>query len=160
MKSRTRWRMFPVLLLAALAGCLGDTDSFQRDKLSAARTLWDSKNVSSYSYVLELQCFCAPASQLSPVLVTVQNGAVVSLQYWDEDPADRTPAPASVFGAYDTVEDLFYFIADAISRDADVLQVGYDPTYGFPNTVNVDYEAGGSEQLLFFVTRFTPAPAS
>jgi hypothetical protein len=160
MKTRTRWMMLPVLLLAVMAGCLGDDDTFQRDKLSAARTLWDEKNVSSYTYILELQCFCAPASQLEPVLVTVQNGAVASLQYWDEDPADRTPAPASVFGPYDTVEELFDFVAEAISRDANVLQVGYDPEYGVPNVVNVDYESGGSEQVLLFISQFTPTPAS
>jgi hypothetical protein len=157
MKTRTRWTILPALLLSALlGGCLGDDDSFQRDKLSAARSLWDSKNVSSYTYILELQCFCAPATQLSPVLVTVQNGAVTSLQYWDENPAKRTPAPASIFGPYDTVDELFDFVADAIDRDADVLQVGYDPDYGVPSVVNVDYVSGGSEQLLFFVTEFTP----
>lgn len=158
MKIHTRWMTIPVLLLSVLAaGCLGDSgDRFQRDKLTAARSLWDSKNVASYSYILELQCFCAPATQLSPVLVTVQNGAVTSLQYWDENPAKRTPAPASIFGPYDTVEELFAFVADAIDKDAEVLQVGYDPEYGVPTVVNVDYETGGSEQLLFFVTEFTP----
>lgn len=156
MKMRTRWMMVP-LLLSALAGCsLGNDDSFQRDNLNQARTQWDSKKVSSYTYILELQCFCAPASQLQPVLVTVRNGAVASLQYWDEDPADRTPAPASVFGAYDTVEELFDFVADAINRDSDVLQVGYDAEYGFPNVINVDYQAGGDEQVLIFVSEFTP----
>ncbi len=158
MKMRTRWMMLPVLLLSALGGCdFANTDGFQRDKLSEARTLWNGKNVSSYSYVLELQCFCAPANQLLPVLVTVQNDAVASVLYWDEDPDERTPAPASVFGPYDTVEELFDFIGDAINQDADVLQVGYDPEYGFPSVVNVDYESGGNEQLLFFVTQFTPA---
>lgn len=158
MKMRTRWMSVPVLL-AALAGCdLGNPDGFQRDKLNEARTQWDGKNVSSYTYILELQCFCAPASQLAPVLVTVQNGAVASVQYWDSDPADRTPAPASIFGAYDTVDELFDFVGDAIRRDADVLQVGYDAEYGFPNIVNVDYESGGDEQVLFFVTEFTPTP--
>ncbi|MBW3571707.1 MAG: hypothetical protein KY467_11415 [Gemmatimonadetes bacterium] len=160
MKLRTRWTILPMLLLAALAGCgLGDDDSLQRQKLQEARTRWQGKNVASYSYVLELQCFCAPASQLRPVLVTVQNGAVASLQYWDPDPAKRTPAPDSIFGAYDTVEELFDLIEDAIDRDADVLQVGYDAEYGFPYVVNVDYKTGGSEQKLLFVTRFTPAPA-
>jgi hypothetical protein len=160
MKFRTRWMMIPVLLLSTPAGCgLGDDDSFQRQNLQQARTKWDSRNVASYSYVLELQCFCAPASELKPVLVTVNNGAVASLQYWDETPSKRTPAPASIFGAYDTVEDLFALVDDAIDRDADVLRVGYNPEYGFPEAVSVDYEAGGSEQLLFYVTQFKPATA-
>ena len=160
MKFRTRWMMVPALLLSTLAGCsLGDDDSFQRQNLQQARTRWDTKDVASYTYILELQCFCAPASELKPVLVTVNNGAVVSLQYWNENPNNRPPAPAAIFGPYDTVEELFALVDDAIDRDADVLQVGYNSEYGFPEAVNVDYEAGGSEQLLFFVTQFTPAAA-
>jgi hypothetical protein len=152
--------MVPVLLLSTLGGCgFGDDDSFQRQNLQQARTRWDTKDVASYSYILELQCFCAPASELRPVLVTVNNGAVVSLQYWNENPSNRPAAPASIFGPYDTVEELFALVADAIDRNADVLQVGYNSEYGFPEAVNVDYEAGGSEQLLFFVTQFKPAAA-
>lgn len=158
MKFRIKWIAAPALLLATLAGCeLGNDDSFQRDNLTQARARWDSKDVSSYSYILELQCFCAPATDLRPVLVTVQNGQVASLQYYHQNPAQRTPASAAIFGPYDTVEELFDIIDDAIDRDADVLQVGYDPEYGFPSAVNVDYQAGGDEQRLFFVTQFTVA---
>ncbi|HEV3051145.1 MAG TPA: DUF6174 domain-containing protein [Longimicrobium sp.] len=158
MKFRTRWIAGPALLLATLAGCgLGDDNSFQNNKLTEARTRWDSKGVASYSYILELDCFCAPASQLNPVLVTVQNGAVTSVVYWDENPAKRTPAPATVFAPYDTVEELFDLVKDAIDRDADVLQVGYHPEYGFPQVINVDYQSGSDEQKLLFVTEFTPA---
>lgn len=161
MTFRMRWIAAPALLLATLAGCeFGDDDSFQNQKLAEARARWDSKDVASYSYILELECFCAPASELEPVLVTVQNGQVASLQYWDENPAQRTPAPASIFGPYDTIDELFELIADAIDRDADLLQVGYDPEYGFPAIINVDYQAGGSDQKLLFVTEFEPATGS
>ncbi|HEU0297815.1 MAG TPA: DUF6174 domain-containing protein [Longimicrobium sp.] len=160
MKTRMKW-MAPALLLSLLAGCnLGDNDEFQRQNLSQARLRWEGSNVSSYSYILELQCFCAPASQLRPVLVTVENGAVASLLYYHQNPAQRTPAPAEVFGPYDTVEELFAIIDDAIDRDADRLQVGYDQEYGFPDIANIDYESGGSEQILFFVTQFQPAAGS
>ena len=156
----TKW-IAPALLLSLVAGCgLGDDDEFQRQNLAQARLLWKGKNVSSYSYIIELQCFCAPASQLRPVLVTVQNGAVAALQYYHQNPAQRTPAPADVFGRYDTVEELFDIIDDAIDRDADLLQVGYDDEYGFPDVANIDYESGGSEQILFFVTQFRVATTS
>lgn len=151
--------ILPALVLASLAGCdIFDDDSFQNQKLAEAQALWRSRNVASYTYVLELQCFCAPAEQLRPVLVTVQNGATTSLQYHHDDPAQRTPAPAEVFGAYDTVEELFAVVRDAIDRDANVLQVGYNQEYGFPEIINVDYHDGGSDQKLLFVTRFTPSP--
>jgi len=149
------------LLATVLGGCLGDSgDDFQRDKLNEARTRWDGKDVSSYTYILELQCYCAPATQLAPVLVTVQNGSPVSLQYWDEDPSKRKPAPAEIFGPYDTVEELFEFVDETIGKDPQVLQVGYDQDYGFPNVVNVDFKDGGSEQMLFFVTQFKPTTGS
>jgi hypothetical protein len=158
MKFRTTWVAALALLPAALAGCeLGDGDSFQHRKLAEARTLWDRKDVGSYSYILELECFCAPAQQLQPVLVTVQNGAAASVVYWDDNPANRPPAPAAIFAPYDTVEKLFDMIEDAIDRDADLLQVGYHPEYGFPTVINVDYDAGGSDQKLLFVTEFKPA---
>lgn len=162
MTFRVKWIAAPALLLATLAGCegFGDGDGFQKRKLTEARTVWDSKDVTSYSYILDLQCFCAPASELKPVLVTVRNGAVASLVYWDENPARRTPAPATVFGAYDTVEDLFEVIDDAIDRDADVLQVGYNSDFGFPEIINVDYEVGGSEQKLLYITEFDSTPAA
>jgi hypothetical protein len=160
MKIRTKW-LAPALLLPLLAGCeLGDNDEFQRQNLSQARLRWEGKNVASYSYILELQCACAPASQLRPVLVTVENGAVTALQYYHQNPAQRTPAPVEVFGPYDTVEELFDIIDDAIDRDADALQVGYDPEYGFPTIASIDYESGGSEQILFVVSDFEPAAAS
>lgn len=161
MKVRMKWMILPALLLSALAGCeIADDDGFQLDKLNQARTLWNGKDVDSYSYVLELQCFCAPANDLRPVVVTVQNGAVQSVLYDSENPAQRTPAPASIFGTLDTVEELFAFVEDAIDRDADLLQVGYDAEYGFPNVINVDYQQGGSEQKLLFISEFTPTPAS
>jgi Family of unknown function (DUF6174) len=157
MKTWMKW-IAPALLLPLLAGCnLGDDDEFQRQNLAQARLLWNGKNVDSYSFILELQCFCAPASQLRPVLVTVQNGAVTSLLYYHQNPAQRTPAPAEVFAPYDTVEELFDIVGEAIRQDADVLQVGYDEEYGFPDIANIDYESGGSEQILFFVTQFQVA---
>lgn len=161
MKTPMKW-IAPALLLPLLAGCnLGNNDEFQRQNLSQARLFWAGKSVDSYSYIVELQCFCAPADQLRPVLVTVEDGVPTSLLYYHTNPALRTPAPASVFGPYDTVEELFDIIDDAIDRDAERLQVGYDPQYGFPDFANIDYENGGSEQILFVVTEFEPAaPAS
>ena len=36
--------------------------------------------------------------------------------------------------------------------------MGYHPEYGFPEVINVDYQAGGSEQKLLFVSEFTRKP--
>ncbi len=158
MKFRTRWIAAPALLLATLAGCgLGDEDGFQNEKLTEARTHWDRQDVASYSYILELECFCAPASQLRPVLATVQNGAVTSVLYWDENPAKRTPAPADVFAPYDTVEELFDVVEEAIRRDADVLQVGYDPSTAF-RTLSTSRSSPATTIECCWWSRSSPPP--
>lgn len=162
--ANVRWMAAPALLVA-LAGCEGllNDDGFQRDELAAAQTRWQGKSIASYSYVLELQCpECGSvAEQGLPVRITVQNGAAVSRVYESEDPTERVTAPAAVFGPFDTVEELFGVVQRGIDRDADVLQVAYDPSYGYPSRVAMDPDGRDpDDHVTFRVTGFTPAGAA
>jgi Family of unknown function (DUF6174) len=162
MKIPGKWSalLAPALLLATLPGCDGlfgtDNDAAQREQFTASLNAWRAANVDDYGYTLELNCACAPASQLGIVRVTVRNGAVVSRVY-----TNGTAAPESVFGPYDTVEELFDVVEDAISRDADLLSVIYHPTYGFPSLLQLDPSTSDADDHLeFVVSEFAPAPAS
>lgn len=142
------------LLPAALAGCDGllgsNGDQVQRDELAAARNRWEAANIESYSYVITLFCACGTASQLRPVRVTVANGAVASRVYESNDPSLRTPAPESIFGPYDTVEELFTAIQNSIGNNADVLNVVYHPTLGVPTLLQYDPDSGDADDHLVF----------
>jgi hypothetical protein len=155
---------FALLLAVVAAGCDNpfDNDQFQREELARARALWGREGGSSYTFTLELQCYCAPGTSLAPVIVTVQNGQPVSRTYKKAKPTDPTvPATAEVFGPYDTVDELFEVIEDAIDRDANVLQVGYNDQRGFPEIINVDLQGGATnDQRILFVTDLTLTPAS
>lgn len=158
-----RWMLVPALLLSALAGCkdlISGGDDVQREQYRVASSRWEDAGVTSYSYVLELACACAPMSELRAVRVTVQNGAVVDRRYESNDPAQRTPASETVFGPYDTVEELFAAVQTAIGRDSDVLNVIYHPTYGVPMLIQWDPDSADPEDhVVVRVTGFAPAAA-
>lgn len=159
-----RSMLAPALLLVSLAGCEGlisGGDEAQRQQYRVAVDRWEQANIASYSYVVELFCACAPAADLRPVRVTVQNGAVVSRTYVSDNPAQRTPAPEAVFGPYDTVEELFAAVNNSIGQDADVLNVVYHPEYGLPTLLQFDPDSSDpDDHLIVQVTGFTPATAS
>lgn len=151
---KTALRAAALLLAATTAGCLNpaDDDGFQRGELSRARQAWQAAGVTAYHYDLSVTCTGCSAALQQPVRITVANGAS-TVEYSENGQA----APADVFAPYDSVEDLFDVIDDAISRDADVLQVGYDPQRGYPFLVNAVFDTGSGNQLLIEVAALTPA---
>ena len=159
-----RTLLAPALLLAPLGGCkelISGGDDVQREQYRVAHDRWEDAALASYSYVLELACACAPTSELRAVRVTVLNGTVVERRYESNDPSQRTPASETVFGPYDTVEELFAAVDDAIDRDSDVLNVIYHPTYGVPTLLQWDPDtATADDHLVVRVTGFAPAVVS
>jgi hypothetical protein len=151
----------PALLLAALSGCeglLSDGNEQQRDQFRIASTRWQAADLDSYSYTLELICACGTPTELRDVTITVQNGVPVSRTYVGTPP---TSAPASIFGDFDTVDELFAAVEDAINGDADLLNVVYDPTYGVPLRLQWDPSTRDpDDHLAFEVTGFARATAA
>jgi hypothetical protein len=161
MKNRlVRWLLAPALIVAALSGCAGlldDGDEQQTQAYRNALARWEALNIDDYTYTFSLACECGTARELRDVVVTVENGTVVSRVYKEEP---GVTAPETIFGAYDTVEELFDVVASSIAKNADVLNVGYHPTFGVPVLVQVDPSTGvGNDYLIFEVEEFTPATA-
>ena len=151
----------PALLLAALSGCeglLSDGDEQQRDQFRIASTRWEAADLASYSYTLQLVCACGTPTELRNVFITVENGVPVSRTYTGTPP---TTAPESIFRDFDTVDELFAAVQEAISGEADLLNVIYDPTYGVPLLLQWDPSTGDpDDHLAFEVTGFAPATAA
>ena len=154
-----RTMLAPALLLAALGGCkdlISGGDDVQREQYRVAHGRWQDAALTSYSYVLELACACAPTSELRAVRVTVQNGTVVERRYESNDPSQRTPASETVFGPYDTVDELFAAVDQAIDDESDVLNVIYHLTYGVHTLLQWDPDsATADDHLVVRVTGFS-----
>jgi hypothetical protein len=80
-----------------------------------------------------------------PLTIEVQDGKAISMAYNDGSPVPE--ADRSIFAQYETIEDLFNFTQDAISR-ADEIHVTYDSTYGYPSIVQIDFVRNAADDEL------------
>ena len=140
-------RAAAIAVLAGLALLLPGCDLFspsdgQRDALEEAEQTWRSQGVTSYEFRVQRICFCIPTG---PLLVQVRDGRPVSVTNADSgEPA--TPDASMPL----TVEALFAVVDDAIDRDAQRLDVDYDDTFGYPRTIDIDYNFGIADEEIFY----------
>jgi len=116
------------LLVSACSPLPGSELARNQDK-------WRAAAIDHYRFDLSVLCFC-PFSAQMPLSVEVMDGKVVSMTY-----NDGTPVPESEranFSAYATIDALFAYTEDAV-RQADEIQIAYDPAYGFPSRVQIDF---------------------
>jgi hypothetical protein len=141
-------RRFALVALAlALAACESPTGPSNREQLLQARARWSANGSDSYSFEINRGCFCVLGGRL--VEVTVQDGAVVSAQYLDS----KGPVEPTLLAYLPTVPDLFDLIQDAIDRQAVSFDAGYDPLYGYPTSIAIDYSATTADDELSYTAR-------
>ena len=148
----TRALLGGALLLPVLAACdnVTGTDDLDRAQRALDRN-WDrfeSTAPLSYSYTVRVSCECT-SDVTRPVVVWVDRGFVEYLFYED----DGRPVPFSISDSFPSVEQLFDAIQDGIDRDADYIDVEYDPTFGYPRSVFIDYDRRVSDEELSITTR-------
>lgn len=137
-----------VLLPVAVAGScsvLGlDDYEGERDRLDAARAVWQAQGPTSYVFVLQRSCFCGGGTQ--PARVTVEDGQRVSVTVVDTG----EPVPAEFEQYYLTVDELFDFVEDAIDRKAHRITVEYDRDVGYPVSIFIDYQENAIDEEMGF----------
>lgn len=140
----------------SIAGCGGGGSSSNGtpgtgNPTTRDRALWESKQVRSYRFTLTTHAFSPTAGQ--PVRVEVRDGQTVSVEPLSKD-FRGNPDDLVRFG---TIDKLFAVVEDAEQRGAERLEAKYDPTYGFPSDVNIDYRAAmADEEFGFEVEDFEP----
>ncbi len=145
----SRRRILPIAaaLTVALAGC-----SLANGDLRENRARWQEVGVDSYRYVLRVGCFCPPEIT-DPVVVEVRDGVVASVTSQATGLAVEWPES---FVAYDTVEELFDVVGNALDRGADELSVAYHDEYGVPVSIEIDYsERVADDEMGLYVDDFT-----
>jgi len=124
-------------------------------ELARNRDKWRAAGIDHYRFDLSVLCFC-PFSAQMPLSVEVMGGKVVSMAY-----NDGTPVPESersAFSAYATIDALFAYTEDAV-RQADEIQITYDPIYGFPSQAQIDFVKNAvDDELALGVENFQALP--
>ncbi|MBI5298587.1 MAG: hypothetical protein HY869_24190 [Chloroflexi bacterium] len=125
--------LFFIVLAVALAACALNA---QKD-LTANQQKWETSGVTHYRYDLFIGCFCAFTEQM-PLSIEVLDGEVVSMTYADGTPIAADDPLMELFDHFSTFDHLFADLQTGPASKADEVTVEYQPTYGFPVTINID----------------------
>jgi len=144
-----------MLLAVVLAACSGIG---QGDELSQNRKKWRDVNITHYRFQLTVGCFCPVAGQ-NPFTVEVQNGEIISMVDTNGDEVSAEDPMNDFVFQYATIDRLFSKLDSDSVRDADKLTVTYDPTYGFPSDISIDFiELAMDDELYLSASAFEPLP--
>ncbi len=144
-----------IIFLTLAALLLSSCSILPNRDFNSASLRWQNSNVSHYRYNLSVGCFCGFTDRM-PLTIEVSNGAAQSMVF-----SDGTPVPQEqrqYFDRYSTIDSLFSFTGESLHK-ADEVKVAYDPTYGFPSNVQIDfYKNAVDDELALSVTDFQPLP--
>jgi hypothetical protein len=146
---------FLIILALLLAAC----SAAPTEAPAAGRQTWEAANIDHYRFELNLSCFCAFRDQM-PLTIEVMDGNVVSMTSVDGQAVPPEDINYEFFLGYATIDNLFSRIetAQADPEAGDVIAT-YDPTYGFPADVSIDYiELAIDDEMYFTVAAFEVLP--
>jgi hypothetical protein len=127
-----------------------ERDSLLRE-VAARRETWRSRTIKNYDIQIAVGCFCPWPS--NPAILGVKNGVAVTLR---DTTGKSLGKPREPWSAY-TVEALFDAVEQA-ARRSDVVEVAYDPQYGYPAMIRGIGRVGLPDNWFWIkASRLTPA---
>ncbi|NJN79745.1 MAG: hypothetical protein HC797_04325 [Anaerolineales bacterium] len=122
-----------IVLALILAACGNTSTEFDQNL-----TKWNNAGISHYQYQLFIGCFC-PFYEDMPLTIEVKDGEVVSITSVDGTAIDSSDPAYETYNSYATIDRLFSELGLDLAGEADEVVVTYDPTYGFPTSIAIDY---------------------
>ena len=125
-----------ITLVLVAAACSSPLDQGEARELATSRAKWSQRSFADYSFEARHGCtFCSP-EELGPVRITVRQETVADVTLL-ETGASVDP------GLWFSIEQLYEQIPVwAKGEGVDDVIVDYDPTLGFPSSIQVRYEEG------------------
>ena len=119
------------------------------EALSEARARWQGTGINSYSMTIQRSSFHQLAAwpNSKPLKLTVRDGYATG----------NLPRVDSTWLQSLTVDGLFDYVGNQAALHPDCLIVSFDPMFGYPASIRIDPEIGGTDdELEFSVTEFGP----
>ena len=139
-----------LLGLIATSAC-GEVTAVER-RMGIAQARWQDNRPFSYRFTLRRSCECSP-EMIGPVVVEVTNNVVTSRTYTITGAA----VGPSALELFPSIDGLFEVVDAALREDAAQLGVAYDPTWGYPTHISIDYRADMvDDEVLYVVSGFEP----
>ena len=127
-------------------------------ELDGHLSLWQQARLGDYSYEYNVLCECSD-NLGQPVKVTVADGVIESIAYAASGELVYSGDPSVVEGSprYYKIDGLLEVIQKAIDTEADQITVSYDSEYGYPTSIEIDYDVNAiDDEYTLTATRFSP----
>ena len=120
----------------------------KQTELNQNKTLWKKEKPSNYFFTVRPTCFCPDTKKR---LVTIKNNKIENVKYIPSN----INLDAKALKQEKAISGYFDFIQDAINKDADNIKVTYNKTYGYPETISIDYNKKVvDEEISYEITHF------
>src|SRR3990172_6788707 len=145
-------KLLLTFVVLALAACsMGN-----QTEIEGNQEKWRDANISHYRFNLSIGCFCV-FSQDMPLVIEVMDGKVVSMEYQSGNAIDATSR--EFFDKFKKIDGIFSELEADLAGAADEVTAAYDPTYGFPVDVTIDYvKEAIDDELYLTVSGFEALP--
>ena len=146
-----------IFLTLALAACTAVGNAMgSQSEIEQNQEKWQNANISHYRYNLFISCFCI-FTQDMPLIIEVQDGEVVSMEFQSGNEIDASNH--ELFDKYATIDRLFDELEADLNGAADEVIAKYDPTYGFPTEVTIDFvKEATDDELYLTLSNFEVVP--
>lgn len=148
--------LFALFALALAACSAGAQASGEQTEFERNLEKWRDAKASHYRFNVHISCFCAFVENM-PLEIEVMNGEIVSMEYQNGKAIEDVNR--ELFDRFATIDLIFAEIEADLAGAADQVTVTYDPTYGFPVDITIDYvEEAIDDELYLTVSNFEPLP--
>jgi hypothetical protein len=143
-----------LLLALILAACSAVGGS----ELSRNQSKWQDAGITHYRFQLSVSCFCLFRSQM-PLTIEVKDGEIVSMIDVNGEAFPMDDPMSELVMKHATIDRLFSELGSDPVQEAENLTMSFDPTYGHPVEVAIDYiELAADDELYLSVSGFEPLP--
>jgi hypothetical protein len=152
-------KLLLIILAIVLSACTTVANAGKpKSEVEQAREKWQAANISHYRFNLFISCFCVFNEDM-PLMIEVKDGQVVSMEFKSGKEIDPQLLP--LFQRYETIDKLFDGLAKSFDFEGDdqgpaeKVTVEYDPTYGFPSQVQIDFiKQAADDELTLDASKF------
>ena len=144
--------LISILTVFLLLSCDSDDASVQNE-LELNRQKWQRHDIRNYSIQENYLCFCVGLLEWE---IIVQDDLKDTLIF-DTSFLSDNQTYSDVFEKSRSIEEAFEFIQNFDADAVDFFEVSYDPKYGYPTKIDIDYQAGlADEEIIYAYSNFSP----
>ena len=121
--------------------------------------IWKSANISHYRFHLTVSCFCTFTLGGPFPTIEVEDGKIVSMTDEKGSAITKEYEYYGTFSRYGTIDRLFSTLHSFSVLKADEVTVKYDPAYGFPSEIHIQYNKSFADDGIgLYVSGFEVLP--